>query len=426
MQEVYTMPDLEGLQRDKATILRIIKYTLYILIIGIVVYYGFRLVIIMLPFIIGFVLAKVASMLAKRWLNLVYRIRHRKSKDSTAQNQGLRKYPRGLAKSKKEITVAIVIYIIEVIIVTIMIVGIFIGAFNQLRSLAAFLPDFVAKSDIFGRISALINDFSITLGGFLDTEFITAINEQLTAFKSQIVQAVPDIATSILSGLADFAGYLPILILIIIVVIMSGYYFIADSRRLFLFIRRNITSSDFRKKTLRLIDSLLTTLFRVVGGYLFLLALTFAEAFIGLTLIGMRYSVIFALIAAVVDFLPVLGVSATLIPIAVYLFITGNIAGGLGTIVLLAVMTVVRRFVEPAVLGTALRLHPMATLVAMIVGIGLYGLGGIIIGPIIMVIAREVLTFYGFDTRIRSTFGEIVNNVGKNSEKAKASKKTDQ
>jgi len=173
------------------------------------------------------------------------------------------------------------------------------------------------------------------------------------------------------------------------VVIMSGYYFISDSHNLFQILRRNVTSKVFREKSIRLVNTLSSTLFRVIGGYLLLLFITFLEALIGLLILKMPYAVIIALVAAVVDLLPLLGISATLIPVSIYLFVTGNVFGGIGALVLWGIMSLVRRFIEPPILGTAMRLHPMATLAAMIIGIALYGLGGILIGPLILVIAKE-------------------------------------
>jgi predicted PurR-regulated permease PerM len=131
----------------------------------------------------------------------------------------------------------------------------------------------------------------------------------------------------------------------------------------------------------------------------------------GLLIIKMPYPVIFALVLAIVDLLPVLGIGTTLVPIAIYMFAIGNIIGGIGALVLLAIMIVVRRVIEPPILGSAMRLHPMATLVAMIIGVGIYGLGGLIIGPFVFVIMREIMVHFGIDQRLRDMIGRLLNRV---------------
>ena len=125
----------------------------------------------------------------------------------------------------------------------------------------------------------------------------------------------------------------------------------------------------------------------------------------------MPYAVILALVAAIVDFLPVLGLSATMIPIAIYLFINGQIWAGIGALIIFFVVTMIRRFIEPPILGNALRLHPMATLFSMIVGVAIYGLGGILVGPVIMVIAKEIFSQFGFDTKLRRITGDLLTRI---------------
>ena len=100
-----------------------------------------------------------------------------------------------------------------------------------------------------------------------------------------------------------------------------------------------------------------------------------------------------------------------MIPIAVYLFINGQIWSGIGAIIIFAVVTLIRRFIEPPILGNALRLHPMATLFSMIVGVAVYGLGGVLIGPVIMVIAKEIFAQFGFDTKLRRITGDILTRI---------------
>ncbi len=178
---------------------------------------------------------------------------------------------------------------------------------------------------------------------------------------------------------------------------------------MYVFLRRNVISKQFRETTVRLINTLFSTLFRVIGGYLLLLIITFIMALVGLAIIQMPYAVIIALVASIVDFLPVLGLGATLIPVALYLFLQGQLFRGLGALILLGIMTLVRRVIEPPILGNAMRLHPMATLASMIIGIAVYGVAGILIGPIIMVVAKEVLTLYGIDAKLRTFFGELLN-----------------
>lgn len=419
------MPDLDRIQRDKATILAIIKYTLFALIAAAVIYFGMQLFWILIPFVISFIMARVASRLSTLWFDMVFKIRIRRQRRAAKGTTPLQQpeqgeklprrkhgiYPQGLARSKKEIRLAVAFYVFEVAALIALVVGVIIGAIRQFRALAEYLPALIRDQNLIQRIVDYLNSLSDKMGGLFQADFIASVQAELAAMQARLIQQVPNIAAGILNSVAAFAAYLPILVFIIIVVIMSGFYFITDSRRFYIFLRRNITSKVFREKSIRLVNSLSTTLFRVVGGYLFLLIITFIEALVGLLIIRMPYAVIIALIAAIIDFLPVFGISVTLIPVSIYMFVTGNIFGGLGALVLIAVITFVRRAVEPAVVGNAMRLHPMAALASMIIGIGLYGLVGIIIGPVILVVAKEILSLFGLDDKLRKIFGDVLNKV---------------
>jgi sporulation integral membrane protein YtvI len=409
------MPDPDRIQRDKATILAIIKYILIAAVVAAVIYFGLRLFWILLPFVFGFVLAQVANLLASAIFNMLFKIRHRPARDAAnAQASGRKKrgiYPHGLARSRKETRLAIVLYFIEVIALISLVIVIINGGVSQLRALASYLPDIIKNANLSGQIITYIKNLSDKLGVIFHADFLAEIEKALTQTQQQAVQALPGIAAKILNALASFVGSVPMIIFVIIVVIMSGYYFTADKRFLYVFMHRNITSKPFREKSIRLVSNLSTTLFRVIGGYVLLFVITFVMALGGLLIIRMPYPVIFALVLAIVDLLPVFGIGATLVPIAIYMFFRGSIFGGIGALVLLVAMVLIRRVIEPPILGTALRLHPMATLASMIIGIGIYGLGGIIVGPIIFVIAREIMVLYGFDQKIRAFVGTVLNKV---------------
>lgn len=123
-----------------------------------------------------------------------------------------------------------------------------------------------------------------------------------------------------------------------------------------------------------------------VGGmylrsYLTLMGITFAEMLIGLSLLRVGYALLLAVLIALVDFLPVLGVGTVLIPWSLVSFVTGDPARGVGLLVLWGVSLAVRQFVEPRLIGRGLGLHPCLTLVAMYAGLRLFGIAGMLLCP---------------------------------------------
>ena len=77
------------------------------------------------------------------------------------------------------------------------------------------------------------------------------------------------------------------------------------------------------------------------------MSITFAEVFIVLSILRVKYSFLFALIIALIDAIPVFGTGTVLIPWAIYNLITGNFTLAISLLALYATCLVVRQFLEP-------------------------------------------------------------------------------
>jgi sporulation integral membrane protein YtvI len=400
------MNDRDKMNKDAATILVIIKYLLIFGIIGLAIYYGSTVLVVLLPFVVGLILAKTAFALGNQWKKLV-----RFLQKKTRIGKWFPVKAHGLSLSKRDSRPAVIFYYLVVIAMLAAVFGLITALIGQIRSLANYLPDLIRDTSLIEATTSYLADISRRLGGVLTDDSLLFIQELLTSVQAKLVEALPGIVSTMLNSIGRFLSNLPAIIIALVVILMSGHYFVSDSKSIYRFLYRNIQNRHFVRRSLGLINSLSNTLFRVIGGYVLLLFITFGEALIGLTLIGMPYAVLLSLVAAVLDFLPLLGISATMIPIIVYLFINGNILGGIGAIITLVVISVVRRFIEPPILGNAMRLHPMATLFSMILGVSAYGLSGILIGPIVLVIVKEVFSQFGLDRQVRQLLFRLLRNV---------------
>ena len=420
------MPESGKVQRDLATIVTIIKYLLISALVIALIYLSFRLFILLLPFVAGLVLARSAIALANRIhpprppsaLPAGTKNNHTTgprsentpessaSPDSAAAQEDTSAPPAALLNSRW----AVALYIILIITLIALIAGIIFISITQLRELATYVPQFLSQTDIATVVTDQVRRLADLLG-FVDEQTLAVIQQSLVEWQTGLVNAIPTLATTLLNSLGSFVGNLPAIFLAIIVILLSGYYFISDSANLYHFLDRSLNNKSFLPKSVNLFNILSQTLLRVIGGYMLLLIITFAMVLVGLILIDMPYAVVFALLAAIVDFLPVLGISATMIPIAIYQFINANFWGGIGALITFLVVSVIRRFIEPPILGNALRLHPMATLFSMIIGVAAYGLGGVLVGPVILVIAKEIMAQFGFDQKLRHMIGDLLSRV---------------
>ena len=84
-----------------------------------------------------------------------------------------------------------------------------------------------------------------------------------------------------------------------------------------------------------------------------------------------------AAIIAILDIMPILGTGGIMIPWAIISLVLGYTRLGLELLLIYAIVTVVRNYVEPKIVGTQLGLHPIITLIAMFIGLRLFGFWGL-------------------------------------------------
>ncbi|MBP7401835.1 MAG: AI-2E family transporter [Clostridia bacterium] len=428
-------PGNDRYAQDKAVVISIIKYVMIGILVVAALYVGLKLLWILIPFLIGFVLARASSGLSLGVLRMIRRIRPGKGAEAAPDTDGdsgtparsddageqpvegaaplfIRGHRRRHRKSKRSpgTLLGIVFFVLLLLCLIGLIILIAVIGGAQIKNLVDKLPSLFSAQNIRELLESIRN-LSDRLGGALPASIFASIEEQLYSLQQLILKQIPTIATAILNFILGMFSGLPVFFFMVIVVIVSGYYFLTEKRSVREFLHRNIPSESFLMNSVQLINRLFSTLFRTIGGYFLLLVITYLLALVSLVAIDMPYAVVLALVAAVLDFLPVLGLSATFIPVALYMAVTGNVVGTVGAVVALVAMTVIRRFIEPTILGSALRMHPMATLFSILVGIALFGLTGFLLGPVLMVIITETLAQFQFDRKLRTWFGRLLDQV---------------
>ncbi|WP_158735686.1 sporulation integral membrane protein YtvI [Alteribacillus sp. YIM 98480] len=96
-------------------------------------------------------------------------------------------------------------------------------------------------------------------------------------------------------------------------------------------------------------------------------------------------ALIMSIVIWLIDFIPIIGSIAILAPWSLYYFISGNALTGTQLLILAAVLLIIRRTVEPKVMGHHIGLSPLATLISLYIGLTLFGVIGFIIGPLAVI-----------------------------------------
>lgn len=98
----------------------------------------------------------------------------------------------------------------------------------------------------------------------------------------------------------------------------------------------------------------------------------------------------YGILAGFMDVLPFIGTGIVLVPTAIVRLLQGNPGSAAVVIVTYVLCIVIREFLEPRLLGNGMRFSPVAILISVYAGILFYGVGGVLLGPITLLILVEV------------------------------------
>ncbi len=134
--------------------------------------------------------------------------------------------------------------------------------------------------------------------------------------------------------------------------------------------------------------------------------MTYVLTLVGLFIIGIEHAFAIAFLVTLVDLLPILGVGSFLVPWAIYHAFIGNWFIAIGLVVLFLVITVIRRIIEPKVLGDAVGISALAALISLYVGFELVGVIGLFMGPVVVLVFQAMQKEGLLNIKIRLDEGE--------------------
>ncbi|MBQ7433894.1 MAG: sporulation integral membrane protein YtvI [Lachnospiraceae bacterium] len=250
-------------------------------------------------------------------------------------------------------------------------------------------------------VQTQIDLLQLRLGGFLDTLPFTVklpFPDSDTDLIDYVAKYVGNLGEILMPAAGNFVSSIPSALIYFIVTLLSSYFFLVDKDIISRKVSEHLPSS-FQRTMVEMKDRA----GRLVGGYFFaqlkIMCLIYGILVIGFLILGVQYSGLIALLVAVLDFLPVFGTGTVLLPWAVIELILGKYVPGVGMLVLYGVTQLSRQLLQPKLVGDAMGLNPLATLVFMYLGFRFSGVAGMILAvPVGMMVIElyHVGVFDGF------------------------------
>ncbi len=281
--------------------------------------------------------------------------------------------------------------IIIFFIVSILILGtlswLILTIFSEASSLLQTLNDYFDKA--YMQFNNFISNFNFDKIHL--SEEILPVIENST---NDILQNVSNWLRGGLTNIIELVTSLPTIAICIGITVVALYFICVDKIYILDQIEHHLPKIWVKKISTHLKD-----LIQTLGGYLkaeaSLVLISFVISLVGLYVLqfigfNIQYPLLVALTIGFVDALPILGSGTVMVPWAIISAINGDINLGIAIIILLIIMSVVRQILEPKLVSKNIGVHPIFTLLAMYTGFKVIGILGLLIGPIILIIFKNI------------------------------------
>lgn len=365
-------------------------FIVYIALILLVVFLAFKLGVFLFPFTLALFISIIIRPLVRFLMNK-------------------------LKFSKKT---ASIISIITFLIVFFGLIGILsLKFFGEIYKLSQNLNNY--SSDIQNLWTENVKKVYTYLGNFP-----AGFNDQLNNTINSFVSKGSVKLGSFINGVISFVTSIPTLILYIVITILSTFFMILDRDEILSYLEHQLPKSWLDK-----VFNIKTEMFTVLVSYLkaqaILGSICLIESLILLNLLAflkfdVPYPLLMSIIICIADILPILGAGTILIPWSVLSFATGNIKLGIGLLISYLIIMSVRQMLEPKLISQNLGVHPLITLISMYSGFKVFGVSGFLIGPVVMIILKNV-----FSKELEVGFFRDIFGDGNDKNKTKKRQKKD-
>lgn len=352
------------------TLKLILNLILPILAVIATLYLGGKLIVLFMPFFVGWVISLIANPL----------VRFLEKKLKLVRKAG-----------------SVIVIVIVLALVVLACYGIIAGAVREIKHFSQDVPAMVEGVKVeYGNIVSNVDMFVDKLPQ--DTRDM--LKEMVSNVGGYISDAVTNISkTGIVDKAGSLASNVPEILVGIVFGLLASYFFIAEKENIDGLARKlvpNAVRTEFYH--------LKTDLFDVLIGYFKaqfkIMAVIYVLICIGLAILKVPYFLIWGFFIAFLDMLPVFGTGAVLWPWMIIEVLSGDIKTAIGLFIVYIVTLLTHQLIQPKLIGDSIGLNPFATLFFMYIGYKVNGVVGMVIAIPIGMILYKMLKTGTFDTMI--------------------------
>ena len=281
--------------------------------------------------------------------------------------------------------IAILLVMVGVIVIFIMIITSLVPIIQkQLLDLVSQLPYY------YQIISEQVEKF-------MQTGFFETIQEQFNKINTDFIQSITERLNGILnftfSGIGSVVGIIGDIVITIMTLPVILYYLLKDGNKVIPFVTRMFPTRSQHK-----ISVMLNEMNQQVSSYIrgqITVAICVGFTYIiGYTLIGLPYGVTIGMIAGLLTIIPYLGSLIGLTPALIIGFVTNPTLALHVFLVFVIEQLIESRVLQPLILGSSLKMHPVTILIILLAAGKMFGLVGLLIAVPVYAVVKVFITHF--------------------------------
>ncbi|TSC72004.1 MAG: hypothetical protein G01um101438_764 [Parcubacteria group bacterium Gr01-1014_38] len=241
---------------------------------------------------------------------------------------------------------------------------------TEIRDLASVLPD------LYERFTRLLGGAGIVLG---TPEAIESLRTGLVNLSDVLTASAGEFFATTRSLFGS--------ILVIFLMFVVSFYLVVNRNGLVSFIRA-VTPPEHQAYVIGLVERAQRKIARWAGAQLLLGLIIGVLVYVGLWALGVPYALALALLAGLLELIPVLGPIIAAVPAVLVGFTQSVLIGVLVLLLYVVIQQVENHALVPLIMRYAVGLNPLITILAVLIGAKLAGFLGILLAvPVTTIIA---------------------------------------
>ena len=167
---------------------------------------------------------------------------------------------------------------------------------------------------------------------------------------------------------------------------ISVFFLLSDREEFIKFIKLFLSSSFINK-----IKESTKNIKKIITLEIILVLFSLFQTMVGFLILRIPDGILLSIICGILDILPYVGTVIVFAPLIIYNILVKDYITAVGLICLYALVNIIRQLFEAKYIGDKFSIHPLVIILSLYIGIQVFGVTGILLGPLYVIITKEII-----------------------------------